>query len=47
MDNHATGWLALIDKQGKQVGELRHFMSVDEMRAALTKLAGPETAAKE
>ena len=43
MGNTATGWLALVDRQGKQVGELRHFMSVDEMREALTKLAGPQT----
>lgn len=39
MGNTATGWLALLDRQGKQVGELRHGMSVDEMRAALTQLA--------
>ncbi|MDB5968980.1 MAG: hypothetical protein JWQ90_1430 [Hydrocarboniphaga sp.] len=43
MSNQGTGWLALIDTQGKQVGELRHFMSVDEMRAALTQLAAPAT----
>lgn len=44
MSNRATGWLALIDTHGKQVGELRHVMSVDEMRAALTQLAGPAEA---
>ncbi|WP_428313186.1 thioredoxin domain-containing protein [Hydrocarboniphaga sp.] len=41
MANKATGWIALIDTQGKQVGEIRHFMSVDEMREALNQLAGP------
>jgi thiol-disulfide isomerase/thioredoxin len=41
MANKATGWIALIDTQGKQVGEIRHFMSVDEMRAALDKLVAP------
>ncbi len=39
MGNKGTGWLALVDAQGKQVGELRHFMTEDEMRAELTKLA--------
>jgi thiol-disulfide isomerase/thioredoxin len=41
MGNTATGWLALVDTQGRQVGELRHFMRIDEMRSALTKLADP------
>lgn len=44
MANRATGWIALIDTRGKQTGEIRHFMSVDEMREALTKLAGPAVA---
>ena len=44
MGNTGTGWLALIDTQGRQVGELRHFMSVDEMRAALNRLTAPEPA---
>jgi thiol-disulfide isomerase/thioredoxin len=44
MSNTGTGWLALIDAQGHQVGELRHFMSVDEMRSALTRLAEPQPA---
>jgi len=39
MSNTATGWLALIDTQGRQVGELRHFMTVEQMRTALTQLA--------
>jgi thiol-disulfide isomerase/thioredoxin len=45
MGNRATGWLALVDAQGKQVGELRHFMSVEDMRAALGKLTGTEAPA--
>lgn len=44
LGNKATGWLALIDVNGKQVGELRHFMSEDEMRAALNKLLEPAAA---
>lgn len=45
MDNKATGWIALLDARGRQVGELRHFMSVEEMRAALAALAGEAPAA--
>lgn len=43
MANKATGWIALIDTQGKQVGEIRHFMSIEEMRSLLAKLAAPGT----
>jgi thiol-disulfide isomerase/thioredoxin len=34
----ATGWVALIDRSGKRVGELRQTMSVEEMQQALQAL---------
>jgi thiol-disulfide isomerase/thioredoxin len=36
----ATGWVALIDRSGKQIGELRQTMSVEEMQQALQALVG-------
>jgi thiol-disulfide isomerase/thioredoxin len=37
--NHATGWVALLDGKGNQVGELHYDQSVEDIRAALEKLA--------
>jgi thiol-disulfide isomerase/thioredoxin len=37
-NNKATGWIALIDSSGEKIGELRHTMTVEEMRAELSKL---------
>jgi thiol-disulfide isomerase/thioredoxin len=37
--NHATGWVALVDGEHVQVGELKYDESVDDMHAALEKLA--------
>jgi len=37
--NHATGWVALVDVNHVQVGELKYDESADDMRAALEKLA--------
>lgn len=34
----ATGWVALYDRNGKQVGRLMQDMSVEDMRAALKAL---------
>ncbi len=34
----ATGWVALFDRNGKQVGKLMQDMSVEDMRAALKAL---------
>ena len=34
----ATGWVALFDNHGKQVGELKQEMSVPEMQKALQAL---------
>lgn len=34
----ATGWVALYDRNGKQVGKLMQDMSVEDMRAALKAL---------
>lgn len=39
MDNTATGWLALVDRNGRQVGELRQQMTLEQMRGALDRLA--------
>ena len=36
----ATGWVDLVDRNGKKVGELRQDMSVEEMRKALQALVG-------
>lgn len=37
----ATGWVALIDRHGKKIGELHQEMGIDEMQSALQKLSGP------
>lgn len=37
--NQATGWVALLDAKRRQVGELRYDGTVEDMRAALEKLA--------
>ena len=34
----STGWVALFDRHGKQVGKLMQDMSVEDMKAALTAL---------
>lgn len=34
----STGWVALFDQHGKQVGRLMQDMSVDDMKAALKTL---------
>jgi thiol-disulfide isomerase/thioredoxin len=34
----STGWVALFDRQGKQVGELKQDMSVPDMQKALQAL---------
>ena len=34
----ATGWVALFDRHGKQVGKLMQDMSVEDMKAALKAL---------
>lgn len=34
----ATGWVALYDRNGRQVGKLMQDMSVEDMRAALKAL---------
>lgn len=35
----STGWVALFDRHGKQVGRLMQDMSVDDMKKALQSLA--------
>lgn len=35
----STGWVALFDRHGKQVGRLMQDMSVDDMKTALKALA--------
>jgi len=37
--NRATGWVALIDSEHVQVGELKYDESADDMHEALEKLA--------
>jgi thiol-disulfide isomerase/thioredoxin len=37
--NQATGWVALVDVKHVKVGELHNDQSVEEMHAALEKLA--------
>lgn len=39
MGTHKTGWVALFDASGKQVGELKQQMTPDEMRAVLKQVA--------
>ncbi len=34
----STGWVALFDRNGKQVGKLMQDMSVEDMKVALTAL---------
>ncbi len=36
--NRATGWVALLDRDGHQVGELKQDMTVEEMQARLQTL---------
>jgi thiol-disulfide isomerase/thioredoxin len=43
MGEFATGWVNLIDRHGKSVGELKQNMTVEHMRAALQALVARPT----